>query len=109
MSNKITIYLASPRGFCAGVVRAIEIVEKALNKYGAPIYVKHEIVHNNYVVDDLAMKGAITLKDINEAPIGSTVIFSAHGSQHDIWDRFFSTIVPRRAASAEPPPSSALQ
>ena len=74
------LFLATPRGFCAGVVRAIEIVEKALNKYGAPIYVKHEIVHNNYVVDDLAMKGAITLKDINEAPIGSTVIFSAHGS-----------------------------
>ncbi|HIB35592.1 MAG TPA: 4-hydroxy-3-methylbut-2-enyl diphosphate reductase, partial [Dehalococcoidia bacterium] len=59
------LFLATPRGFCAGVVRAIEIVEKALNKYGAPIYVKHEIVHNKYVVDDLAMKGAITLQDIN--------------------------------------------
>ena len=74
------LFLATPRGFCAGVVRAIEIVEKALNMYGAPIYVKHEIVHNNYVVDDLTTKGAITLKDINEAPNGSTVIFSAHGS-----------------------------
>jgi len=74
------LFLATPRGFCAGVVRAIEIVERALHLYGAPIYVKHEIVHNNYVVDDLAKKGAITLKDINEAPIGSTVIFSAHGS-----------------------------
>ena len=74
------LFLATPRGFCAGVVRAIEIVERALHLYGAPIYVKHEIVHNNYVVDDLAKKGAITLKNINEAPIGSTVIFSAHGS-----------------------------
>ena len=74
------LFLATPRGFCAGVVRAIEIVEKALNMYGAPIYVKHEIVHNNYVVDDLTTKGAITLKDINEAPNGSTVIFSAHAA-----------------------------
>ena len=74
------LFLAIPRGFCAGVVRAIEIVERALNLYGTPIYVKHEIVHNKYVVNDLAKKGAITLKDINEAPIGATVIFSAHGS-----------------------------
>ena len=74
------LFLATPRGFCAGVVRAIEIVERALNLYGTPIYVKHEIVHNKYVVNDLAKKGAITLKDINEAPIGATVIFSAHGS-----------------------------
>ena len=74
------LFLATPRGFCAGVVRAIEIVERALDLYGTPIYVKHEIVHNKYVVNDLAKKGAITLKDINEAPIGATVIFSAHGS-----------------------------
>ena len=74
------LFLATPRGFCAGVVRAIEIVERALVLYGTPIYVKHEIVHNKYVVNDLAKKGAITLKDINEAPIGATVIFSAHGS-----------------------------
>ena len=74
------LFLATPRGFCAGVVRAIEIVERALDLYGTPIYVKHEIVHNKYVVNDLEKKGAITLKDINEAPIGGTVIFSAHGS-----------------------------
>ena len=74
------LFLATPRGFCAGVVRAIEIVERALDLYGTPVYVKHEIVHNKYVVNDLAKKGAITLKDINEAPIGATVIFSAHGS-----------------------------
>ena len=74
------LFLATPRGFCAGVVRAIEIVERALDLYGTPIYVKHEIVHNKYVVNDLAKKGAITLKDINEAPIGATVNFSAHGS-----------------------------
>ena len=74
------LFLATPRGFCAGVVRAIEIVERALDLYGNPVYVKHEIVHNKYVVNDLAKKGAITLKDINEAPIGATVIFSAHGS-----------------------------
>ena len=80
MNKELKILLASPRGFCAGVVRAIEIVERALDLYGTPIYVKHEIVHNNYVVNDLAKKGAITLKDINEAPVGATVIFSAHGS-----------------------------
>ena len=74
------LFLATPRGFCAGVVRAIEIVERALDLFGTPIYVKHEIVHNKYVVNDLTKKGAITLKDINEAPIGGTVIFSAHGS-----------------------------
>ena len=74
------LFLATPRGFCAGVVRAIEIVERALDLYGTPVYVIHEIVHNKYVVNDLAKKGAITLKDINEAPIGATVIFSAHGS-----------------------------
>ena len=74
------LFLATPRGFCAGVVRAIEIVERALDLYGTPIYVKHEIVHNKYVVNDLAKKGAITLKDINEAPSGGIVIFSAHGS-----------------------------
>ena len=74
------LFLATPRGFCAGVVRVIEIVERALDLYGTPVYVKHEIVHNKYVVNDLAKKGAITLKDINEAPISATVIFSAHGS-----------------------------
>jgi 4-hydroxy-3-methylbut-2-enyl diphosphate reductase len=73
------IVLAQPRGFCAGVDRAIEIVERALQQFGAPIYVRHEIVHNKYVVDDLRTKGAIFIEELDEAPIGSTVIFSAHG------------------------------
>ena len=74
-----TILLASPRGFCAGVERAIAIVETALEKFGAPIYVRHEVVHNRYVVDDLKAKGAIFIEDLNEVPAGATLIFSAHG------------------------------
>ena len=77
--QSLEIILASPRGFCAGVERAIEIVEKALEKFGAPIYVRHEIVHNKYVVDDLKKKGAIFVKEIDEIPDGATTIFSAHG------------------------------
>ncbi len=73
------ILLAQPRGFCAGVDRAIEIVEKALLKFGAPIYVRHEIVHNRYVVEDLKRKGVVFIEDLNEVPRGSTLIFSAHG------------------------------
>lgn len=73
------IYLASPRGFCAGVDRAIEIVERALKIFGPPIYVRHAIVHNRYVVEDLKNKGAIFVEDVNEIPEGSIVIFSAHG------------------------------
>src|SRR5688572_1234577 len=73
------IVLAQPRGFCAGVDRAIEIVERALERYGAPIYVKHEIVHNKFVVADLKAKGAIFVEELAEVPAGSTVIFSAHG------------------------------
>ena len=73
------ILLAQPRGFCAGVDRAIEIVERALAQFGAPIYVRHEIVHNKYVVDDLRTKGAVFIEELAEAPAGSTVIFSAHG------------------------------
>jgi 4-hydroxy-3-methylbut-2-enyl diphosphate reductase len=73
------ILLAQPRGFCAGVDRAIEIVERALELHGAPIYVKHEIVHNTYVVSDLRAKGAVFVEDLSEVPTGSTVIFSAHG------------------------------
>lgn len=73
------IILSEPRGFCAGVERAIEIVERALKKYGAPVYVRHEIVHNKYVVEDLRSKGAVFVNDINEIPPGATTIFSAHG------------------------------
>lgn len=73
------IYLANPRGFCAGVDRAIDIVERALAIFGAPVYVRHEVVHNRYVVNDLALKGAIFVEELDEVPDNSTVIFSAHG------------------------------
>ncbi len=73
------VLLAEPRGFCAGVDRAIEIVERALTKFGAPIYVRHEIVHNTYVVNDLKTKGAIFIEDLADVPPGATLIFSAHG------------------------------
>lgn len=73
------IILANPRGFCAGVERAIAIVERALEKFGAPIYVRHEVVHNKFVCDDLRAKGAVFIEELDEVPAGSTVIFSAHG------------------------------
>lgn len=73
------ILMANPRGFCAGVDRAISIVERALELYGAPIYVRHEVVHNRYVVDDLSQRGAIFIEEISEVPDGSILIFSAHG------------------------------
>ena len=73
------ILLAEPRGFCAGVDRAIEIVERALQKFGAPIYVRHEIVHNTYVVNDLKSKGAIFIEELDDVPAGATLVFSAHG------------------------------
>ena len=73
------ILLAQPRGFCAGVDRAIEIVERALTEFGAPIYVRHEIVHNAYVVTDLRNKGAIFIEELDDVPAGNTVVFSAHG------------------------------
>ncbi len=73
------ILLANPRGFCAGVLRAIEIVERALQRFGAPIYVRHEVVHNRYVVEDLRAKGAVFVEELDEVPAGGTVIFSAHG------------------------------
>ncbi|WP_292932030.1 4-hydroxy-3-methylbut-2-enyl diphosphate reductase [Noviherbaspirillum sp.] len=73
------VLLAQPRGFCAGVDRAIEIVERALHEFGAPIYVRHEIVHNAYVVDDLRRKGAVFIEELADVPAGNTVIFSAHG------------------------------
>ena len=73
------VLLAEPRGFCAGVDRAIEIVERAIIKFGAPIYVRHEIVHNTYVVNDLKAKGAIFIEDLADVPPGATLVFSAHG------------------------------
>jgi 4-hydroxy-3-methylbut-2-enyl diphosphate reductase len=74
-----TILLANPRGFCAGVDRAIAIVEQALKRFGAPIYVRHEVVHNKFVVDDLKAKGAIFIEDLADVPVGATLIYSAHG------------------------------
>ena len=79
MNTPQEILLAEPRGFCAGVDRAIEIVERALTKFGAPIYVRHEIVHNTYVVNDLKAKGAIFIEELAEVPPGATLVFSAHG------------------------------
>ncbi|MBE9477455.1 MAG: 4-hydroxy-3-methylbut-2-enyl diphosphate reductase [Proteobacteria bacterium] len=79
MKQKLTLYLAAPRGFCAGVDRAIKIVEMAIEKWGAPVYVRHEIVHNKYVVDGLRTKGAIFVENLDECPTDRPVIFSAHG------------------------------
>ncbi len=84
--NGSEILLAEPRGFCAGVDRAIEIVERALSKFGAPIYVRHEIVHNTFVVNDLKSKGAIFIEDLADVPPGATLVFSAHGVSKAIQD-----------------------
>ncbi|MFG6462431.1 4-hydroxy-3-methylbut-2-enyl diphosphate reductase [Roseateles sp. DXS20W] len=78
------VLLAEPRGFCAGVDRAIEIVERALVKFGAPIYVRHEIVHNTYVVNDLKARGAIFIEELAEVPAGATLVFSAHGVSQEV-------------------------
>jgi len=86
MNKPQEIVLAEPRGFCAGVDRAIEIVERALKKFGRPIYVRHEIVHNTYVVNDLKAKGAIFIEDLAEVPPGATLIFSAHGVSRAVQD-----------------------
>jgi len=86
MNQSKQIILAEPRGFCAGVDRAIDIVERALAKFGAPIYVRHEIVHNTYVVNDLKAKGAIFIEDLAEVPPGATLIFSAHGVSRAVHD-----------------------
>ena len=79
MPNSLTLYLAAPRGFCAGVDRAIRIVELALEKWGAPVYVRHEIVHNKFVVDGLRAKGAVFVEDLEDCPTDRPVVFSAHG------------------------------
>ena len=92
MKSPLTLYLAAPRGFCAGVDRAIKIVEKALIKWGAPVYVRHEIVHNKFVVDDLRAKGAVFVEELSECPTDRPVIFSAHGVPKS---------VPAEAASRE--------
>ncbi|MDD0839624.1 4-hydroxy-3-methylbut-2-enyl diphosphate reductase [Curvibacter sp. HBC61] len=86
VSTLSEITLAEPRGFCAGVDRAIEIVERALQKFGAPIYVRHEIVHNTYVVNDLKQKGAIFIEELDDVPPGATLVFSAHGVSRAVQD-----------------------
>ena len=89
----LTLLIAAPRGFCAGVDRAIRIVELALERYGAPVYVRHEIVHNKFVVDSLKAKGAIFVPELDEVPDGVPVVFSAHG---------VPKAVPAKAAGARP-------
>ena len=85
MSTKAReIKLANPRGFCAGVDRAIDIVNKALEIYGSPVYVKHEVVHNKFVVEDLKRRGAIFVEEIDEIPDNSLVVFSAHGVSNEV-------------------------
>jgi 4-hydroxy-3-methylbut-2-enyl diphosphate reductase len=81
------VLLSSPRGFCAGVVRAIDVVDICLRKYGPPVYVKHQIVHNPYVVNDLERRGAITVEEVEEIPEGSLVVFSAHGSPPEDFEK----------------------
>src|SRR5215207_8516335 len=88
------VVLAQPRGFCAGVVRAIDIVERALTKYGAPIYVRHEIVHNRHVVDSLKAKGARFVEDLSEVPDGAVAVFSAHGVSRAVVDEARSRELP---------------
>jgi 4-hydroxy-3-methylbut-2-en-1-yl diphosphate reductase len=79
MKRKFNIFLANPRGFCAGVVRAIEIVNKAIDRYGAPVYVRHEIVHNKRVIENLRARGAVFVKELKDIPDGAVTVFSAHG------------------------------
>ena len=86
MKDSIRIFLAAPRGFCAGVERAIEIVELALKKWGAPVFVRHEIVHNKFVVDDLKSKGVIFIDNVSDCPVDRPIIFSAHGVAKSVID-----------------------
>ena len=110
--SPLTLYLAAPRGFCAGVDRAIKIVEMALEKWGAPVFVRHEIVHNKFVVDGLRDKGAVFVEDLSECPDDRPVIFSAHGCQNPcptrplpaIW--FMSTPPARWSARSTSRPSA---
>ena len=83
-NNSMDLYLANPRGFCAGVERAILTVERALELYGRPIYVRHEIVHNQHVVNELHDKGAVFVEELDEIPDGAVVIFSAHGVSQEV-------------------------
>ena len=83
-NGQVKVVLAQPRGFCAGVERAIDIVERALEKYGAPVYVRHEIVHNKYVVETLRERGAIFVEEVDEIPTGAVTVFSAHGVQRKL-------------------------
>lgn len=85
--SKMKLFLSKPRGFCAGVERAIETVEKALTLWGAPVFVKHEIVHNKHVVDELKAKGAVFIEDINDVPVGARLIYSAHGVSPAVRDQ----------------------
>ena len=85
-ARNVEVLMAEPRGFCAGVDRAIEIVERALTKFGRPIYVRHEIVHNTFVVNDLKAKGAIFIEELSDVPAGATLVFSAHGVSRAIQD-----------------------
>src|ERR1700756_2777752 len=92
--SRMRVVLAQPRGFCAGVVRAIEVVDRALEKYGQPVYVRHEIVHNRHVVEDLKAKGARFVDDIEEIPSGAVTIFSAHGVAKAVEDSAASRKLP---------------
>src|SRR5947209_523681 len=88
------VYLAQPRGFCAGVVRAIEIVERALQKYGPPVYVRHEIVHNKYVVESLQNRGAIFVEDLSEVPPRAVTVFSAYGVARSVEEEAAARALP---------------
>ena len=96
----LTVLIAAPRGFCAGVDRAIEIVERALERYGAPVYVRHEIVHNRFVVESLKAKGAVFVEELDEVPDGVPVVFSAHGVPKAVPEKASGVPVANSSASA---------